>query len=432
MVGSRPPWAERSALGRRLWAVEQTVYGARGYLPLWVDGDRPTPHMDDLLQQLRSAGRHGLDPARYGIDAFDRIHDESRTRLWGVRFAIERVPELDARLTYAYLALAADLLGWSSDPRDLTPHAASGSKTEDLAARLHAAVEGDRVAGTLEALVPGHRQYRGLQAALARERLQPTGQADRLRMNLARWRWAARDLGDRHVLINIPAYTLHAVEDDTPVLAMRIVVGRPSTPTPLFSDEITDVVFSPYWNVPQSILRDEMLPHVVRDPAYLARQRLEVVRGATVVDPSGVDWSDPAVAGRLRVRQRPGPGNALGLVKFVFPNLFDVYLHDTPEDGLFRRARRTFSHGCIRIEDAVGLATFVLRDQPQWTPARISAAMGAGREQAVRVAHPLPVHIGYWTAWVNADGSVTYFDDPYGIDRAHARLLARASRTPTP
>lgn len=429
--GETPAWVERSAVGRRLWAAERAFYDARGYRPAWVNGTRPTLEMHELLQQLRLAGRHGLDPARYGTELLEQISRESRTRLWGTRFPVERVPELDARLTYAYLAYASDLLGSSSDPDDLTPHAANGAKKDDPAARLTAALEARRVGDELETFAPAHRQYKGLQAALAREQHAPTGEADRLRMNLERWRWVARDLGDRHFVINIPAYTLFAIERDAPRFAMRIVVGKPATPTPLFSDEMTEVVFSPYWNIPESILLTETLPHVLRDPAFLARNRMEVVRGTRVIDPASVDWSDPA-AERLRIRQRPGPGNALGLVKFVFPNHFDVYLHDTPEDGLFRRERRTFSHGCIRVEDPVGLASYVLRHQPEWTAERIAAAMRSGREQVVKLKEPVPVHIGYWTAWVNPDGSVSFSDDPYGLDQVHARLLATRSRSTGP
>jgi murein L,D-transpeptidase YcbB/YkuD len=135
-----------------------------------------------------------------------------------------------------------------------------------------------------------------------------------------------------------------------------------------------------------------------------------------------VDWSDPEVTKTVRFRQRPGPDNALGLVKFIFPNNFSIYLHDTPTDRLFFREKRTFSHGCVRIENPVGMAEYVLGDQPEWTTARIQDAMHAGEERTVKLKEPLPVHIGYWTAWVEPDGSVKFLDDPYGIDRAHATL----------
>jgi murein L,D-transpeptidase YcbB/YkuD len=169
---------------------------------------------------------------------------------------------------------------------------------------------------------------------------------------------------------------------------------------------------------------------VVKDPDYLERNHIEVVgtSGKDPVDVSGIDWSDEEATRGLRFRQAPGDENALGLVKFIFPNHFNVYLHDTPADRLFAKPKRALSHGCIRVEKPEALAEFVMGlDHPEWTPDRIEAAMHANREQAVTLKTRLPVHIGYWTAWVEPDGkTVTYTDDPYGIDAAHAR--ARAAR----
>ena len=191
----------------------------------------------------------------------------------------------------------------------------------------------------------------------------------------------------------------------------------PMHQTPLFSDQMTSVVFSPQWNVPESIIRKEMLPKLVDDPGYLERQDIQVVgTSGELVDAEGVDWSDESSISRLHFRQEPGPKNALGLVKFQFPNSFDVYMHDTPQDSLFNKSKRALSHGCVRLENPVALAEYVLRDQPQWTSEKITTAMNAGREQAVALKEHLPVHIGYFTAWVNPDGSVTYTDDPYNLD----------------
>ena len=250
-------------------------------------------------------------------------------------------------------------------------------------------------------------------------------------MNLERWRWAPRDLGDKYILVNVPAYQLQVMEGDKPTLAMRVIVGAPDNPTPIFSDDMRYVVFSPYWNIPEDILRKETLPHLAKDPDYLERNHIEVVgtSGKDVVDASSIDWSDEGALKKVRFRQAPGDENALGLVKFIFPNHFNVYLHDTPADRLFFKPKRALSHGCIRVEKPVALAEFVMGlDHPDWTPQRIAAAMHANQEQTVSLKTPLPVHIGYWTAWVEPDGkTVTYTDDPYGIDQVHARV--RAART---
>jgi murein L,D-transpeptidase YcbB/YkuD len=428
-LGDTPAWVDRTALGKRLWEIERQFYEMRGHLPAWIDDDRTTPQVKVLIEQFRYSEVHGLDPAAYPVEEYERVREESQT-LMGTRFDTARVPELDARLTYGYLRYAADLLGWNDGPENNASTWLTQPKREDLATRLVAAIQANRIRESLEELAPTHQQYKGLAAALARERRQPTGEADRIRLNMERWRWLPRDLGARYVLINVPAYSLQVMEGDEPVLAMRVIVGKRDTPTPLFSDEMTYIVFSPYWNIPENILRDETLPRAAKDPDFLNRNNIEVVGTSGSVDPSSIDWEDESMTSRVRLRQRPGPDNALGLVKFIFPNNFSIYLHDTPTDRLFFRDTRTFSHGCIRIEDPVAMAEYVLRDQSAWTPDRITSAMHAGREQHVKLTHPLPVHIGYWTAWVQPDGSVTFTDDPYRLDDRHLELVKH--RHPTP
>jgi murein L,D-transpeptidase YcbB/YkuD len=190
---------------------------------------------------------------------------------------------------------------------------------------------------------------------------------------------------------------------------------------------MTHVIFSPYWNVPPDIAEKETMPSVMRDPAFLSRMNMEVVDAkGNAVDPSSVDLS---TAGNYRFRQRPGTSNALGLVKFMFPNQFDVYLHDTPADSLFARASRSFSHGCVRVEQPEELAQYVLRDQPEWTREKIDEAMHAGEEQTVKLKAPIPVYLGYWTARVAPDGLVQFRKDVYGIDaRLTTRLTERLQR----
>ncbi len=248
---------------------------------------------------------------------------------------------------------------------------------------------------------------------------------DRIReieLNLERWRWLPRSLGEPHILVNIPEYRLEVWDHGSVPLAMKVVVGKPDTPTPIFSDQMTHIVFSPYWNVPPDIAANETLPEVLKDPAFLARTNMEVIdKSGTPVDPATIDLGNPA---EYRFRQRPGASNSLGLVKFMFPNQFNVYLHDTPADSLFARASRSFSHGCVRVEEPRQLAEYLLRDKPEWTPATIDEAMHAGEERTVRLAHPVPVYLGYWTARVSPDGIVQFRKDAYGIDTRLSAMLA--------
>jgi L,D-transpeptidase YcbB len=269
-----------------------------------------------------------------------------------------------------------------------------------------------------------------------RHGLAPDGQLDRevlaalnvpieerirqIELNLERWRWLPDTLGDRYVLVNIPTFHLTAVDHGQVALQMRVVAGKADSPTPIFSDEMTTVVFSPYWNVPPDIARSETIPAVMRDPGYLGRNNLEVVRAGRVLDPWGVDWSRP---GEVQFRQRPGAHNALGGVKFMFPNQFDVYLHDTPADALFASVERDYSHGCVRIEKPFEMAQWVLQDRPEWTPEKIQAAMTSGREQHVALKHHVPVYIIYETVWVDDDGTVEFRDDIYGHDARQERIL---------
>jgi murein L,D-transpeptidase YcbB/YkuD len=183
-------------------------------------------------------------------------------------------------------------------------------------------------------------------------------------------------------------------------------------------------VFSPYWNVPAGIVKNETIPSALADPAFLRRTNIEVLdKSGNVIDPASIDLE---AVEEYRFRQRPGSSNSLGLVKFMFPNTYNVYLHDTPADSLFARATRSFSHGCVRVEQPEALARYVLADQPEWTPEQISAAMHAGTEKTVKLSQRIPVYLGYWTARVSADGILQFRDDLYGIDAQQMTLLTRA------
>lgn len=254
--------------------------------------------------------------------------------------------------------------------------------------------------------------------------------AEQLAVNMERWRWLPLELGRRHILVNIANFELDLVEDGRNLLNMRAIVGRAYRRTPVFSATMTYLVFSPSWNIPQNLAVQDKLPEEQKDPGYFHRMGIRVLRGwgaeATEIDPASVDW---ATVGRekfpYRLQQVPGPLNALGRVKFMFPNRFNVYIHDTPERGLFAQPERSFSSGCIRIEKPLELAALLLADDPTWNADRIAAAAASHHEQTVTLSRPIPVHLLYWTAWSEADGEIHFRRDIYDRDGALAEAMAR-------
>ena len=244
-------------------------------------------------------------------------------------------------------------------------------------------------------------------------------------LNMERWRWMPDDLGAQHFLVNIPYFHLLARENGKAVMDIRVVVGKRGNETPIFSDQMETVVFSPYWNIPDSIKQGETAPAVAKDPSYLERNNIEILRGSKPVDVGSIDWDDPAELRQLAFRQRPGANNALGHVKFLFPNDYDVYLHDTPADSLFQRSGRAFSHGCVRVEEPEKLANYILRDHSEWDGDKIVSAMHSGDEQHVKLKKTIPVHIAYFTAWVDDKGGLHFQPDIYGYDAKHGVEDAR-------
>jgi L,D-transpeptidase YcbB len=252
-----------------------------------------------------------------------------------------------------------------------------------------------------------------------------------LELAMERGRWLPRITDRPTVFVNVPLFRLWASDPVRGLepLRMKVVVGKSMNHrTPIFVEQMEYVVFRPYWNPPYSIAAKEIVPRARRDPSYLEREDLEIVasgdENAPALPATG-EALDAVVAGRLHVRQRPGPRNSLGLAKFIFPNDEDVYMHGTPAPQLFARTRRDFSHGCIRLEDPAALAQWVLRDDPSWTRGRIDAAMQAERPQRVNLREPLPVVVFYDTVHVNSEGVVHFIEDIYGHDRTLDQALAR-------
>jgi L,D-transpeptidase YcbB len=311
----------------------------------------------------------------------------------------------------------------------------------DLPAASAAAAPGDTLDPALVGALTRFQERHGLAAdgALGRQTFAAltTPMARRvaqIELTLERWRWLP-PFDAPPIIVNIPQYRLFAfatvADRAADLLQMAVIVGQtyPRTRTPIFTGALQFVVFRPYWDVPRSIVEREMLPAIRAHADYLARNGLELVRGdsdvSPVVPPSPAALAELA-AGRLRLRQRPGDDNALGLVKFLFPNAHNVYLHGTPAHRLFEQSRRAFSHGCIRVSDPVALARYVLRNGPgSWDDARIVAAMHGPDSTRVTLPRPVPVMILYGTAIATEAGEIQFFDDIYGHDRRLAALLRR-------
>ena len=476
------PALERLASGQPLsnvspaaWTDLRAFYTQREHAPAWVDHRRPTERAAAALQVLNTARQHGYDPEAYGAadllarsQAVEQIDKQSPERL-------ERLAEFDARLTAALLSFGRDVaIGESRTKKGRTPpdfvaalakaaddpstwveavrprhpeYAAlqnaldaligqrdkggwpavpSASATDALRARLLASGH-MKESGDLAAAITSFQELHAIpatgvvdKATLAAMNVPLDTRIQQVAINLQRWRQMPDDLGDRHFIVNVPHYHLVAREQGKPVMDIRVVVGKPGNNTPLFSDEMETVVLSPYWNIPDSIAQGETLPAIARDPSFLARQNIEIMRtsGGARVDPADVDWDDQEALKGYAFRQRPGAGNALGHVKFLFPNAHNVYLHDTPADNLFGKPTRAFSHGCVRVEEPEALAKYVLRDFPEWDEAAIFAAMNSGVEKHVKLKQTIPVHIVYFTAWVDANGGLHFQPDIYGYDRA--------------
>jgi L,D-transpeptidase YcbB len=222
-------------------------------------------------------------------------------------------------------------------------------------------------------------------------------------VNMGRMRWMPTEPNGRLIIVNIPEFVLHVYENKKKAWDMNVVVGKEGHNTTMFTGDLNQIVFSPYWNVPPSIVQKEILPKLASDPGYLASQNME----QTGTDENGVP----------KIRQLPGVENSLGRVKFLFPNSFNIYFHDTNAKSLFEKDKRAFSHGCIRLAEPEKLAQYLLRDQPEWTPEKIEDAMNSGNEKYVKLKNPVPVIITYYTAWVDDNGQLNFRDDIYSHDQ---------------
>jgi murein L,D-transpeptidase YcbB/YkuD len=417
-------------------------YQAHGFALLWRAGSDAalTPAARAVLDRLAHAAEEGLDPDDYAAGATP----PASTRP-------DDVAEADWRLSAAALAYARDARGARVNPSRLSvlitpelflpsadqvfdslaraqdasqalqafnPHsdgyinlrtalaklrsemvAPSPDKSEDTTTVQIASVAPDAIKG--RGKVPGAAAKHAL-PSISPKRVE----ADII-ANMERWRWLPPELGERYILVNVPEFTLRYIDNGTLSHVARVVVGKPTSPTPIFSGEMKFLVVNPSWYIPPSILKKEFLPKLAEDPLYAVRQGYEVVRNGD----------------QISIRQPPGERNALGRIKFMFPNKHSVYLHDTPSRSLFVKAARAFSHGCVRVDQPFRLAEYVLNDKAAWPEKRIEKLIG-GSERTISLPRQLPVHLAYFTLAADADGSLHRFGDIYGLDSRLETALA--------
>jgi murein L,D-transpeptidase YcbB/YkuD len=338
-----------------------------------------------LLAYIEQVGADGLSPAAYAPDRLRGAMGDEAARS---RIADE-----------IFLKLAADLSGGSVRGADRVSWymAPSGADDTERQRLLQRAKRGN-VTEVLNALLPTHAQYGLLKNALTKP--ENAARRDLIRTNMERWRWLPRNLGERHVIVNVPAYTAAIVENGEVIARHKTVVGALKTPTPQLSATVTAVTFNPWWTVPQSIVRT-----MSGFGGYEVRQG----------------------NGYRIVRQPPGPRNALGRIKIEMPNEHAIYLHDTPSQNLFNQERRAYSHGCVRTHNIRGFAETLLAPTGQWNRGKIDQAINTGKTQQARLAAPIPVYIAYFTAAATADGSLVTYGDIYGRD---GRVRQALNRTP--
>jgi murein L,D-transpeptidase YcbB/YkuD len=239
---------------------------------------------------------------------------------------------------------------------------------------------------------------------------------------MERLRWFPRDLSKRHILVNIAEFQLKVMDNDTQVLKMRVVVRKDYRRTPEFTGQMSYMVLNPFWRIPHKLAVEDFLPRIRADKDFFKKQHIRVFEnwkaGAPEIDPDSVNWNQLNKKNfSYKLVQDPGPFNALGNIKFMFPNKFSVYLHDTPAKHLFEQKKRNLSSGCIRIENPVDLAAYLVRDESDWTRDKILETIMSRETKVIRILRPIPIHVLYSTSWVEADGTVQFREDLYGRDR---------------
>ncbi len=390
------------------WHIEPSGIDPGALLLSWDQ----TGRLGQLLEQLPPPhpGYHGLRGQLASYRAIEKA---------GGWPHIAPGPKLEPGMRDQEVALLRDYLAVTGD----LPHSIALAGMFEFDAELEQAVRRFQQRHGLDVDGIVGRDTRAAMAVPVAERIR------QIELAMERWRWLPRDLGERYLLVNMAGFEMELVEQGQPTLQMRVIVGRPYRSTPAFASRLNHLVVNPYWNVPNKLAGLDILPEQRKDDGYLARKQIRVFSDwsaeAVELDASRIDWAEvPVKPFPYKLRQDPGPQNSLGRIKFMFPNDFAIYLHDTPARGLFDKPSRAYSSGCIRLEKPVELAAHLLQSGEQGPEAFlpvIQERIDGGDTQTIRLAEPVPIYLAYWTSWVARDGTLHFRDDIYGRDARLAR-----------
>lgn len=407
-------------------------YEARAGKPLWAGEAGLKPAAIAAAREIRKADDWGLK-----ADDFDPPATE-------VAATSADLADAELKLSLAVLKYARHARGGRMDPMQLSNYIDRQPPLLAPAAVLDGIAKADASDAYLRKLHPQHPQFEKLRqlylamksgavTAVAppaepaeepgqgksRKRKaagapEPAGNARKVLLNMEQWRWMPEDLGDLYVTVNIPEFTVRVVKNGQAIHSERVITGKPDNQTPIFSDEIETVVFHPFWGVPDSIKIKEILPGLIRGSSVLEKNGLRIQRGGRDIDPYAVDWFATDIR-NFHVYQPPGGSNVLGVVKFLFPNKHQVYMHDTPTKNLFNAPQRTFSHGCMRVRNPLKLAEVLLNEDKGWKASNISALVNGGpQNNNVPIERKIGVHITYFTAFVDDEDKPQFRADVYG------------------
>jgi murein L,D-transpeptidase YcbB/YkuD len=410
-------------------------YGLADQALLWVDENGLNERGKIIVSEIKKADDYGLRATDYDIPNPDEFKPNSAK-------ANDWLADAEIKISSAVLDYARDARGGRIDPQRLSENLDPTLALPDPFEVIQSISVRTDPAMYLRSFQPDQPQFEALRHKLIELRGSDSdgkkagtnnARIKAILLNMERWRWVPNDLGPFYVNVNVPEFMLRVVDKGKVIHTARVVVGKPNKQTPIFSNEMQEVVFNPVWNVPTSIKTEEILPWVNSgggffgggySTAIFERHNLHIRYGGREVDPRSIDWGRVDIR-NFEIYQPPGPNNVLGHVKFVFPNKHDVYMHDTTMRNYYGQSYRAESHGCMRVEKPDQLALVVLRHDQGWTQARVASAIRGSGDNHVVLEQKIPVYISYFTLRVNEDGSISTFKDIYGHD---SRMMAALNR----